>query len=1473
MPPAAPVPAPVVVAAPGSSGNVAARNNMSVDAGRSAGEPLAVIVDGDDNSAADSPTESSSSLSLEPPIPTLEVPDVPVPTLEVPDVPSVRFNTAGCNAGTGFAPLPTSHCALLNGGDGDLTVASVIARLNYLELSVPPSVDLVAGGDALLFAVLEFVRQAAHAKFDGEGRFVVRSMCSSYAPILPTGFGSSSGPGSGTAGGAVSMARRFHAVLEFVGTASPGQWLTQLVAGATVGHALDAVAQSGVGAKDRADQCEDAGEAPLSSWLHVVSAGDTEANDILLARLRSYAVLAGQPSQLLWGSDGVLNGLEVATGTSGTADSVCGLRGAVRSLCCCAFKEYVFSEGGSLLSVVDTIVQAERRGLRLCGFRTMYVPCEATAIGGERSRRFPCSTVEAVVRGNGGSGCTESMAVVLAFAYVGGRGVGVGVGEATGGTAPLSPPGAEEACVLCGAVLRSVLGPEDPELARRTDPGSVRAVHGDCASQETISPRGAGGYARNVCYSLPHRLEGIVKNTLCLLGGVTAGGAETTELPVEVRTVPETLLGSVISAACWPLAARYSLGVSLSHLPRPGAAAPVHSGDGSDSSWPRMCTFNHNERHRDAHLLQHGVLAALQDCALDFGLVVRAYTACAERNDYEAVMSANPVSSCIYRSGEGGDEVGSGWHLVVEFTAKLHVLGISAVASRMRVAVDHALTAVRNLNSISDGVGGTGFDLWRADLELFRHEGLQSTPVDAAPVLAPTATVDGLSAGLVAALAKHDQHQQATTSLEEQAHRFLGPEHDFFSSHEDMGIKDTVMCVVPFVADEGGASAVCTIMCALPRVCEATVVGCKTSGQNPTRHFRIVVDPAGTKQRWVLLCLRGLHLFENVDSAVQAAVEGSHGQLGRVTVLRGRHCMEVMLHEFMRDPACRAGADKVVTGEGVLSNRPLLDTVVARQQLRAFCRTAVCCSSLNAFDIADTPASESRTRDHSELHRRHQDSGLYSLLALFPPGSCHNVSVVFVPFKFVGSASSSAAARDYIHMRLLTKTVRKLEKESVDILLTHMGVMTEPCAAAMAQDCIAHAAVNSADKHANNWKERVAETHRALVGQVGYFLVVRGNSLYTRLPGVLGLPLLGYTLHNHPSCLISLSASLVNSQLNTQLVGEGHDAAVALGAEVDGAPSALEQSCYVYAALGDESTALLLTHICAVPGEDSPAPQDFLHAPVLMKGTPFSVTNANYERSAGRVYHTEPVPDYGAGSVPAGESDDELEPDNEATCLVLRSLCARSVASVHPSSELVVSAGSAGSAVAPTAVDVTCIVLTAEFIKLQSLSNVLDCLVNEHCRVVQCTTLYADTATARCLLQLAGQSSLSMKPPLEALVTQLNPPHGSQATNPLCVLAVEGSLAALMRLKALQPSTMQHKHQLKYFWQVPNPLSVAAEDSSSAPADAYGSAYGFKSKPVTSSVQHPPLWGVLSSSSARLAHDLILYCFDELHGACACVPA
>lgn len=144
-------------------------------------------------------------------------------------------------------------------------------------------------------------------------------------------------------------------------------------------------------------------------------------------------------------------------------------------------------------------------------------------------------------------------------------------------------------------------------------------------------------------------------------------------------------------------------------------------------------------------------------------------------------------------------------------------------------------------------------------------------------------------------------------------------------------------------------------------------------------------------------------------------------------------------------------------------------------------------------------------------------------------------------------------------------------------------------------------------------------------------------------------------------------------------------------------------------------------------------------------------------------------------------------------------------------------------------IDVAGIIITHALLQEVGLTDIVDALNREGIYVINVTTAWLCEDSAKQMQGLAGASSLSMKPPLRLL-----------RDGPVVALGLEGPVHAFIRFKSFTSataSTSSFGHTTKTIWKLNN--TIGSEDE----------------------------WGVLASSSSRLAKSLYTACFLDIHGS------
>jgi nucleoside diphosphate kinase len=185
------------------------------------------------------------------------------------------------------------------------------------------------------------------------------------------------------------------------------------------------------------------------------------------------------------------------------------------------------AEGAEQRGVLSELVaQCERNGLRLCGLRLVYLSAlelfEYESFCSIPGYSKPCAP-------DGASALRHDphLLPVLCVAFHSANAAALEIEEAALPAAP-ARVGASSVTNVAATVLRGVLGPDDPELARRTDPASLRALYGTTKEH-------------NLAYPIPHSVDRLLKETTFWFGG-RRPTEETSTRPTGATAVPPVSL-------------------------------------------------------------------------------------------------------------------------------------------------------------------------------------------------------------------------------------------------------------------------------------------------------------------------------------------------------------------------------------------------------------------------------------------------------------------------------------------------------------------------------------------------------------------------------------------------------------------------------------------------------------------------------------------------------------------------------------------------------------------------------------------------------------------------------------------------------------------------------------------------------------------------------------------------------------------
>jgi nucleoside diphosphate kinase len=207
------------------------------------------------------------------------------------------------------------------------------------------------------------------------------------------------------------------------------------------------------------------------------------------------------------------------------------------------------AEGAEQRGVLSELVaQCERNGLRLCGLRLVYLSA-LELFEYESFCSIPGYSKPCAPDGASALRYDPHLLPALCVAFHSANAAALEIEEAALLAAP-ARVGASSVTNVAATVLRGVLGPDDPELARRTDPASLRALYGTTKEH-------------NLAYPIPHSVDRLLKETTFWFGGRRSTD-ETSTRPTGATAAPPVSLLS--AAAPQYLQLRWSLSTERTGL-------------------------------------------------------------------------------------------------------------------------------------------------------------------------------------------------------------------------------------------------------------------------------------------------------------------------------------------------------------------------------------------------------------------------------------------------------------------------------------------------------------------------------------------------------------------------------------------------------------------------------------------------------------------------------------------------------------------------------------------------------------------------------------------------------------------------------------------------------------------------------------------------------------------------------------------
>ena len=661
----------------------------------------------------------------------------------------------------------------------------------------------------------------------------------------------------------------------------------------------------------------------------------------------------------------------------------------------CVLKPYLLLDG-RLLAKVFTL--CDEAGLRLSGLRTAYVQRSSASFGMEV---HPDILSQVGQKGTPITSDRDGAACVLVALFYSSR-------------------------FVAADILRDLLGPDDPSLAKRTDPTSIRAV---CGVSKVA----------NVCYQLSSLLANCWRDTLFWFGP-----------RITYNFVPSSLHSIVLP----PL--RYAvIGISI------------------ESSFSEEAELlDHSKMNRAANkmaLLQRMCFQCMQSVT-------------AKAMHFVTMWSCDRAELTRYGllvSNEAEYVHGPACYVTAVFVSHAGDCHVDTVQTALK-------KKLVQISSLTD-------DLFVVNMSLKMKDRFR----------------------------RHEHLRPAVSNSQFLSSRLFTD--DDFDSHEDVGLQDVVVCSVSTHRDVlDGTYALSPqevalhILQALPPACQATLLGISTpnwevpAGRSNTDLDYLSLSFAADK---IHLCLRGLHLIENIAHAIQVGTEAVNG----IATSSGGVLMT------SADIRMKSVSTPRVEDVRVLRGRRALD-VICREFLvqRDSFMTQFAVSHLHSY----VPSWEIGRDDATGEPRVGVQADTAVLRSLFCPGSFRAVSVVVVPYP----AADKNGAQAGVFFRVL----KKLEKDGFDVKYVSSTVMTS----AMAELCAADVTQDSDEDYCTDSAKAATlrEKFALLVDKPVLAIVVEGNSALRRLRSVVGPIDQNDAVENYPGSLVACIASFVQPEGGPALV-------------------------------------------------------------------------------------------------------------------------------------------------------------------------------------------------------------------------------------------------------------------------------------------------------------------------------------------------
>eukprot|EP01041_Mallomonas_annulata_P003924 gene3924-7827_t len=1004
-------------------------------------------------------------------------------------------------------------------------------------------------------------------------------------------------------------------------------------------------------------------------------------------------------------------------------------------LACLVMKNYTISTKSKSNAFSTLLNICELSGLQLCGMRSVYASSTSTSksTSSDHCKDYVHPDISRYFSTN-----TTSPLLILTFISVNGE--------------------------AANTKLREALGPDDPDLARRTDPHSARALLS--SSKED-----------NLAFPLPCSADHVWKDASYWIGPRLATNSTST-ITTTTHVVNSAANGGYVThSVCTVL------------LPR---TTYVHVGISLRSTDTVISTLS---------FTQLRIMTILSDLSSK-GLILESMRTLPMSALSECFhnLTTSPTGSsvsgvCHIEDDLEFDDNAPNWSLLCTF---------STVASKrlLRAIAEVFIEDMKNLsNYISDWTPNVWIN-WSSYDWTMSEDFLQRWTIT---------TEETAAAATGAAMSSNSMSPSN-----------LIADHDL-RSHEDVGVADVCIVSLPLVpsiqftsqvhgtnSNSNSSSSsgsirynqhpVMRLLSSIPSYSGATIIGITVVSTTTSS------TSGGESASTVLVLLVCVRRNVDKNKTISSAPSSSSSSSSSFKVLTGRAALQTILQHFVYQPSSQSMTKTTST-----STSTAVEKVVEIEKEFILWRIA------EADLRRNMPSwlSSTTSRYQSYIEEGHiVTKSLQIASTLFPPGSFVTASVVLLAWEAVREKRALAKVLKRLHVvggeergngcSLVQMRPFLMDADSAEALAVdhenEFGVLSLPSDGSEA---------SSTSNSSSKVKMDSKAVCTAAVGSAWLALLISGNGLLRKLPAIVG-PSMDTELasKSFPNTAEVLANRIFGSNLRLTLEDLLQGPILVDCQRSSTSSSSSSTAAAAAAVLSYEEQVKLADGMRVSEAMRRESEMFLISQPqshsreivVLEQKKSANTTTTNMNASVMNTTST-------STSTSTSTLSSELV-RNRMHHLILPSMAA----------------------------EVVCLVLTAALLEQKGFGNMLDVLDKEGLKVVNARSMLLTSSSARMLMEMTGQSSLTMKPTLTRLVEA-----------PVLLLAVEGSAHAVSRLKGLTMETSTSVEYERRGWGEGTRVMESLWQLQDKDKD--------KEKE----------WGVLASSSTRLARTLLLRCFSELY--------